>query len=71
VPGKKHGSSTGDRGHGGKDSRYDGPLTPLGRFSKLFVTDPNWIPFFNVESSDDDFKEGRQTRLRITVVVQS
>ncbi|MGA8617712.1 MAG: hypothetical protein WB660_04235 [Candidatus Sulfotelmatobacter sp.] len=54
MPGKKHGSGTGDRWHGGKGSRYDGPLTPLGRFSKPFVTGPNRIPFFNEESSDDD-----------------
>jgi len=27
VPGKKHGSGTGDRWHGGKGSRYDGCLT--------------------------------------------
>jgi len=54
VPGKKHGSGTGDRWHGGRGSRYDGPLTPLGRFSKPFVAGPNRIPFFNEESSDDD-----------------
>jgi hypothetical protein len=56
VPGKKHGSGTGDRWHGGKGNRYDVPLTPLGRFSKFFVTGPNRIPFFNEESSDDDSK---------------
>jgi hypothetical protein len=39
-----------------RGSRYDGPLTPLGRFSKPFVTGPNWIPFSSEESSDD----GRQ-----------
>src|SRR5215469_1063438 len=37
-----------------RGSRYDVPLTPLGRFSKPFVTGPNRIPFFNEESSDDD-----------------
>ena len=30
------------------------PFTPLGRFSKPFVTGPNRIPFFNEEGSDDD-----------------
>jgi hypothetical protein len=58
VPGKKHGSGTGDRWHGGKGSQYDGPLTPLGRFSKPFVTGPNRIPFFNEEGSDDDRQQG-------------
>ena len=43
MPGKKHGSGIGDRWHGGKGSRYDVPLTPLGRFSKPFVTGPNRI----------------------------
>jgi hypothetical protein len=33
-----------------------GPLTPLGRFSKPFVTGPNRIPLFTEENSD----EGRQ-----------
>ena len=37
--------------------RYYGPLTPLWRFSKPFVTGPNRIPFFNEESSDDDRKD--------------
>ena len=54
MPGKKHGSGTGDRWHGGKGGGIRLPLTRLGRFSKPFVTGPNRIPFFNEESSDDD-----------------
>jgi hypothetical protein len=53
MPGKKHGSGTGDRWHGGKGSRQDSPLTPLGRFFKPFVTGPNRIPLFSEENNNE------------------
>jgi hypothetical protein len=46
VPDGEHGSGTGDRWHGGKRRRWDGPLTPLRRFSEPFVTGPNPILIF-------------------------
>jgi hypothetical protein len=56
VPDGEHGSGTGDHWHGGKRPS-DGSLTPLGRFSKPFVTGPNPILISYSGERDGDSEE--------------
>ena len=57
MPDGEHGSGTGDRWHGGKRRPWDGSLTPLGRFSKPFVTGPNPILISYSGEGDGDSEE--------------
>jgi transposase len=57
VPGVKHGSGTGDHCMVASAVDKTTSLTPMGRFSKPFVTGPNPIPFFHAGDRDEDRKE--------------